>query len=74
MGFVLAIAPCVHCGETFRFNPMTVPSVVVDGVREPLCRPCVEWANLQREQRGLQPWTIAPDAYAPIDETGMVWG
>lgn len=65
MGYMLATGGCVNCQAMFTFNPDLVPSVVVNGSREPICRPCVEWANPQREKAGLQTINILPGAYEP---------
>jgi hypothetical protein len=73
MGFVLASALCANCRQPFTFNPMLVPSVVITGRREPLCFPCVTWANTERQKRGLATFTVFPHAYDAIDETMMVW-
>lgn len=68
MGYAIAMAPCVVCGRLFGFNPHRVPSAVVDGQREPICRPCVERANPLRIAKGLEPIVIHSDSYEPIDE------
>lgn len=60
---MLCIGECVRCRCMFSFNPNRVPSVVIDGKREPLCRACVEWANPKRESLGLAPIVILPGAY-----------
>jgi hypothetical protein len=73
MGYLLMSAECVRCREIFSSNPLRVPSVVVNGVREPLCRRCVEWANVERKARGLSTWKIFPDAYEPVDEREVAW-
>ncbi len=53
------------------FNPNKVPSIRINGRREPVCRPCVELANRERAKRGLQPFEIAPDAYDAIPEADL---
>jgi hypothetical protein len=68
MGYAMAIGPCIGCGQIFPFNPMRVPSVRVNGEREPVCRACVERANPERIKRGLAPITVLPGAYEPADE------
>lgn len=68
MGYVLAFAPCVGCGQTFGFNPHRVPSLLHNGQREPVCRVCVARANPQRRANGLPEIIPAPDAYEPCDE------
>lgn len=68
MGYAIVISPCIACGRTFAYNPMRVPSIRVNGHREPVCRPCVEAANPIREEKGLEPFVIHPDAYEPCHE------
>ena len=68
MGFVLCHGTCAVCKHLCSFNPIKVPSVVVDGTREPICRPCVEAANPVRVQRGLPPIEILPGAYDACNE------
>lgn len=63
MAWMSCIGYCVRCGKFFSFNPERVPSVVVNGTREPLCRACVEWANPLRIAKGLEPIRILPGAY-----------
>lgn len=63
MGYVFATSPCANCGRLFNYNPNLVPSVRVNGVREPICRDCVEWANPLRKEKGLDPIKVLPGAY-----------
>lgn len=63
-----AMSPCVQCGTVFSFNPHKVPSVIVNGVREPICRHCVEVANPKRIAGALAPIIILPGAYEPEAE------
>jgi len=65
MGYMLATAPCVHCKQLFSFNPDLVPSVRVNGIKEPICKACVLWANPKRIAKGLEPIRILPGAYEP---------
>jgi hypothetical protein len=73
MAFVLMHAACARCHAPFAFNPLRVPSVLIKGRREPLCRPCVEWANAERARRGMPTWPIYPDSYEPVDEQEVPW-
>jgi hypothetical protein len=68
MGYAMAFGECCACHRYFGFNPKKVPSVRVKGVREPVCRECIELANPQRKAMGLKEFTYQPDAYDPIDE------
>ena len=70
-GYAIAFAPCLSCGQPFSFNPHRVPSVIVNGVREPVCRSCVERANPIRVAKGLEPFTVYPDAYEPLEESQL---
>lgn len=63
MGYMFMVAACINCRKPFTFNPEKVPSIVVGGQREPLCRPCVNWANPIRKERGLAEIKILPGAY-----------
>lgn len=69
MGYAIAVSPCIGCGQVFSYNPASVPSVRVNGIREPICRACVERANPERLRRGLEPIISLPDAYEPVDES-----
>jgi len=74
MGYVFVMGACIACGKVFSFHPNKVPSAVVNGRREPVCRECVEKANPEREKRGLPPITILPGAYEPASEETIDWG
>jgi hypothetical protein len=69
--WVLAQGACIHCGLSFSFNPVKVPSVRLNGQREPLCEECVNWANPQRVARGLPPIEVLPDAYTFCHESEL---
>jgi hypothetical protein len=60
-----AIGNCAFCGNLFDFNPHLVPVLVIDGMREPVCRECIEHANPMRIKLGLEPIAILPGAYEP---------
>jgi hypothetical protein len=74
MAFVQVFSLCVQCGRTFAYNPNLVPSVRVNGVREPACRSCIEASNPIRIANGLPPWVIQPGAYEPADESEIDFG
>lgn len=69
MGYLLVMGPCVGCSRVFSFNPHRVPSIIVDGERQPVCRNCVERTNPIRAAKGLDTFTIQPGAYEPISES-----
>ena len=62
-GYVFVLGSCVNCQRSISFHPHKVPSVRVNGKREPLCRQCAErWNELH------EPVPIQPDAYEPCPE------
>jgi len=77
MGFAFMYSECPLCGGLFASNPLTVPSVRIRlGVydptaeREAICRGCMDALNRLREDQGLEPISISPDAYEPTEELG----
>jgi len=69
MGYVFMVGGCYVCGGIFSFNPMKVPSIRdLNGVRQAVCRKCVEAANEARKRKGLEPFSITDGAYEPCDE------
>ncbi len=60
MAWMQIIGECASCRGFFPFNASRVPSAVVNGKREPICRTCVERANPQRVERGLPAIVILP--------------
>jgi hypothetical protein len=71
MGVVWATSACVGCGRVFNYNPMRVPSVKVNGTREPICANCVARANPLRIANGLTHIVPLPDAYEACDESEL---
>jgi recombinational DNA repair protein (RecF pathway) len=71
MGYALAFSACATCNRTFGYNPHRVPSIRIEGVREPVCRTCIERANPLRKAKGLEEFKIHPDAYEPIEESEL---
>lgn len=66
MGFMFMHGFCVGCQTPISFNPNFVPSVRVDGIREPLCKSCFKaWNIIHRIDKGLEPVTLHPQAYEP---------
>ena len=68
MGYAYCMSACFGCGRLFSYNPMRVPSIPINGMREPICETCVARANPERIKRGLPPIVPYPDAYEPCDE------
>jgi hypothetical protein len=71
MGYAFCISPCIGCGRVFNYNPMRVPSVTVNGSREPICQRCVDRVNPTRIANGLEPIVPLPDAYEACDEAEL---
>ena len=68
LGYLFMLAPCVSCNKPFGFNPDKVPSLLIAGVREPVCEECVNRANPLRKANGLPPIVPLPGAYEPAAE------
>jgi len=67
--YVFVIGCCIACKKLIQFAPTKVPSLMVNGRREPLCRGCAErWNALHPEEaRPIQDGAYEPQ---PEDE---VW-
>lgn len=65
MAYMSAMGDCYGCKKVFSFNPDLVPSIPINGVREPICQDCVNTANPRRIANGLQPIVVLPGAYDP---------
>lgn len=72
MGYFFAIGRCFCCGRHFTFHPERVPSLHVEGRREPVCRTCVERINPLRKRKGLDEIVPLPGAYEAGPEEGAV--
>lgn len=70
-GFVQMVQACVNCGRLFAFNPLLVPSVRVNGKRQPICGPCMDSFNAKRRASGLDPVHIHPEAYEACKEEDL---
>ena len=68
MGYCFVMGDCYACRKTIIFNPNHVPSVRINGNREPICQSCVKKANVLRGQQNLPQIQILPDAYKPCNE------
>lgn len=67
--WVMMYGRCYTCEKDFGFNPHKVPSLRdAQGVRQAVCKECVELANVIRLEKGLEPFTVHPDAYEPLPE------
>lgn len=62
--YAYMMAPCCLCNQAFSFNPHKVPSLMVQGRREPVCLPCHTSGNAQRKAAGVPIWPEPlPGAY-----------
>lgn len=68
MGYMLAMAPCFGCKRVISFNPDLVPSIRVNGEKEPVCGDCIAAANPRRIANGLAPIEVLPGAYEAGEE------
>jgi hypothetical protein len=68
MIYMIAIGNCVVCGNLFSFNPEKVPSIRINGEKEPICRSCMERVNALKREKGIPEFEIPKDAYAPEPE------
>lgn len=66
MAFMIVHGECVACHRPLVFNPNFVPSIRVNGEREPLCEACfTRWNLIHRVSQGLEPLPLHPNAYEP---------
>jgi hypothetical protein len=72
--YAQALAPCIGCRQPFWFHPNFVPSITIDGERQPICADCVERINPQRIKNGVPPIVPHERAYAPAHESELEWG
>lgn len=71
-GYVLAYGDCISCDTPMHFNPHYVPSIRVQGKKEPLCRGCfTQWNRIHRTAKGLPQVALHPLAYKPGREDGL---
>ncbi len=65
MMFMCMWGYCAGCEEFISFNPDRVPSLRVEGKKEPICRNCFDrWNQIHRISKGLKPEELNPDAYS----------
>lgn len=70
-GYVSVIGPCWRCDAMFSMNPHKVPSVRINGVREPICKQCMDHLIAAEEKAGITPKRYADDAYDAIPEEDL---
>ena len=73
MGYVMATSGCAGCGRLFNFHPNKVPSITINGTRQPVCQVCVARVNPMRKKNGLPPIVPLPGAYEAADENEIIW-
>lgn len=62
MGYAIVMGFCGACKAPLSFNPRKVPSIRINGLREPLCLGCVErWCVLHPDAK-------RPDLNGAYDE------
>ena len=64
-GYMFVIGECFGCKRVFTFNADHVPSIPINGTREPVCADCIARANPKRIENGLDPIVPHPMAYEP---------
>jgi hypothetical protein len=65
------MGPCYSCKALFSFNPNLVPSIRINGNREPICQNCIERANPLRKANGLEEIVALPGAYDACEESEL---
>ena len=68
MGYAMAVSACFGCGRAFGYNPHKVPSIPIKGVKQPICRMCVERVNPMRKANGVPEIIPDPEANEMIPE------
>jgi hypothetical protein len=72
MAYATVFSACIVCKKVFTYNPHKVPSIRVDGTREPVCESCIIRENTRRTLEGLELLPDPhPDAYKPIHESEL---
>lgn len=72
MAYATVFSPCLNCNRVFGYNPHKVPSILVNGVKEPVCLDCIEAENARREANDLELLPEPhPEAYQPIHESEL---
>ena len=66
MGFMLLHAFCAGCQMAMTCNAERVPSITVEGTREPVCASCIRKMQARQREAGEEVWPDPhPDAYEP---------
>jgi hypothetical protein len=68
MGYAIMFGICIACKGDMHFNPHKVPSLMINGKREPICEACANrWNQLHPE--AAKP--IQEGAYRHFDENEL---
>lgn len=69
MGYAIVMGFCINCKNPIQFNPHRVPSIRVNGVREPLCESCAHrWCEIHKVDPEQ---VIFSDSYSPVEESEL---
>lgn len=71
MGYAYCLGLCCNCRKSFTFNPIKVPSIRVNGEKEPVCEPCVRRYNALRAAQNLPTFNIPEGAYEACKESEL---
>ena len=72
MTYAVMMSPCLTCGRIFGYNPHRVPSLLINGERQPVCLPCIDQENRRRQLVGQDLLADPhPDAYEPTKESEL---
>lgn len=67
MGYALMLGFCVNCKQSISFNPHKVPSLMINGKREPICESCANrWNEMHPEN--ARPIQEGAYSYFPEEE------
>jgi hypothetical protein len=68
MGRAIMLGFCAACGRHIEFNPHKVPSLMIEGKREPICKSCAERWNILHPENAKP---IQEGAYDSFDENEL---
>ena len=73
MSYAILITNCIACDTKMTCNPAYVPSLRINGKREPICKQChAKWNEIHRISKGLEPEPLHPEAYKACHESQLV--
>jgi hypothetical protein len=65
MGYYSLFCNCAACHQPMMCNPRLVPSIRINGIKEPICESCVSRWNLLHPDKYFN---IPSGAYDPMSE------